>query len=267
VRHPFARPFAADEALRRAPEREIAVDSSSVATHGACEAPAAHSGAGGDSMSLEHWLDGAMTLDAFRANVLGRQSYRGKGLASLARAHDWDSFERLVANERPPDLELGVARGLTPRAITPQSGAVRALLSTGLGVRLRDAHALDRELAELADALERELEGRATVDLSASPASGRARWRRQTTDVFMIQTEGTQAHDVQPETRDAAPLRCVLAPGDWLYVPRGWFRGSDAVEDALTLDVHVTLANESQTDAEPDWQSLSLLHPFAPRLY
>ncbi len=218
-------------------------------------------------MSIEHWLNGVMTLDAFRENVLGRHSYRGLGLGRLAHEHDWECFERLVAHDRPPDLELGVARGLTPGADAPRSGAIRALLSTGLGVRLRDAHDLDLDLAELADALERELDGRATVDLSATPASGRSRWRRQTTDVFIVQTAGTQAHDVQPEARDAAALRYVLEPGEWLYVPRRWFRGSDALEDALTVDIHVTRAEERAAVAEPDWQSLSLLHPFAPRMY
>jgi ribosomal protein L16 Arg81 hydroxylase len=54
--------------------------------------------------------------------------------------------------------------------------------------------------------------------------------------------------------RETSPvLACTLLPGDWLYVPRGWWHMAYATRDALSLSVGV-LGSEARAmaaDAAP----------------
>jgi ribosomal protein L16 Arg81 hydroxylase len=76
-------------------------------------------------------------------------------------------------------------------------------------------------------------------------------------DVFIVQTSGSKdyrlrANTVNPRpTIDAMPrdmrfelertpvIACTLLPGDWLYVPRGFWHVAHARDDSLSLSIGV----------------------------
>lgn len=200
-------------------------------------------------MSLVRWLAGSVSVASFRERVLGIQAYAGLGLAvDACRLFDWSVLARLPVREGRAEL-VGAGK------VAAYTGAldidsVRATLAAGNGIRVRDADALDPEIGELADDFSRELHGCASVHLSATPRRARGGgWRRQGADSFFAQTAGSEEHQFRPQPIPGGGERsghggpgahtCVLEAGDWLYVPRGWWHRTEAVDDSLALTIEL----------------------------
>jgi 50S ribosomal protein L16 3-hydroxylase len=193
-------------------------------------------------MSLSAWLGGAITVTSFRERVLGGEAYAGLGLAREARhLFDWCALERLLASGTGSEVDLLTLDGLVPHPSRLDLAGVGGVLASGCGLRLRGAESKDPELGSLAEAFGRDLSGHASVQLLALPRRGaKLAWRRLSVDAFFAQTEGSCEHHFRPSvgrSRRASELAhsCSLEPGDWLYVPRGWWHRTDAIDLSLTI--------------------------------
>lgn len=204
-------------------------------------------------MSLVRWLAGSVSVASFRERVLGVQAYAGLGLASdTCRLLGWQGLPRLLTLSQPTGVEIVEGGAMRPSSGPLDLVGVRGLIAGGSGVRLRNAESLDEELAAMADSFGTELGGAASLHLWAMPprALGLG-WCRRASDLFFVQTAGSQDYCFRPAPRGdrndrpepgdgTAPAHaCRLEAGDWLYVPRGWWHCTEAVDDSLSLSIEV----------------------------
>jgi ribosomal protein L16 Arg81 hydroxylase len=148
-------------------------------------------------------------------------------------------------------------RGEIPREV----GAVRALCDEGYTLRVRHAERHHAGIAELAAAFEQALCGAVDVQVFATPAGQPGfSWHYDAEDVFIIQTAGEKEYSLRKNTvnpwpleetlpadmryeREVMPLvRVLLAAGDLLYIPCGWWHKAEAPagkETAISLAVGV----------------------------
>jgi hypothetical protein len=169
----------------------------------------------------------------------------------------WATLERLLPRR---GLDLLVVRDghEVPAAPPRDLDALRRLLGAGVGVVVRRAERHDAGLAGLAARLARDLPGPVQVQLFATAAgtSGFG-WHYDAEEVFIVQTHGekdyffrrntidpTPAPDGQPDfgrIRDETTptMTCALWPGDWLYVPLGWWHAARARRESLSISLGV----------------------------
>lgn len=205
---------------------------------------------------LREWL-GETSVSEFVATHLGRAPFAAPGMArSALSALDWDALGRILA--AAPDV-IVVAGGALLESPTPRSGAdARALLQRGEGFVVRRAERHDAALRSIATSFERELTGTARVQLFVTPAATHGfAWHYDAEEVFIAQTVGVKEYFFRKNTIDPRPvfgaqpdfsrireertpkMSCVLAPGDWLYLPRGWWHVAKAREDSLSISIGV----------------------------
>ena len=204
--------------------------------------------------TIREWL-GDTPLDTFRTAHFQREPFVRPGTAAGAvPLLDWGTMQRLI--ESHPDMLL-VRDGRLRRAPEPQTFAeARALFRGGHSIVMRACEEHDPGLRRLADDFESVFEGEVTIQVYATPGGHHSfGWHYDCEDVFIAQTAGSKDYrlrrnTVNPEpTIDAMPrdmqyerettpaLACTLIPGDWLYIPRGWWHVALASADALSISV------------------------------
>ena len=133
-----------------------------------------------------------------------------------------------------------------------------ALFREGYSLVLRRCERHDAGLRQLADAVAAEIDGDVQIQAYLTPANHFSfGWHYDCEDVFIAQTGGTKEYrlrqnTVNPQpTLDAMPkdmhyerettpmMAATLVPGDWLYIPRGWWHMAHAGEDSLSISVGV----------------------------
>lgn len=208
---------------------------------------------------ITRWLDG-IPLAAFLA-----QHFQKAPLAKPGAARDgislltWDTIARLVSTPPLPDT-LVVRNGTLLTNAEPRSlREAQALFGAGCSIVMRRLERHDAALAALASAIGMEMEGSVSIQSYATPrAFSSFGWHYDCEDVFIVQTAGTKEYflrenTINPEPHIAAMPRdmhyeqetsrrmmaCTLAPGDWLYVPSGWWHRAQAIDDALSISVGV----------------------------
>jgi hypothetical protein len=206
---------------------------------------------------LQRWL-GDTPLADFLRDHLGRAPLaRPAAAAAAVPRFDWPTLGRLLAR---PGLELLVVRGGRELPAAPPRGpsALRRLLDAGAGVVVRRAERHDAGLAGLAEDLARDLPGEVHVQLfaTAKGTSGFG-WHYDAEEVFIVQTHGEKDYFFRRNTLDPRPvpgaqpdfgrireettptMTCALWPGDWLYLPRGWWHVARARTDSLSISLGV----------------------------
>jgi ribosomal protein L16 Arg81 hydroxylase len=133
-----------------------------------------------------------------------------------------------------------------------------SLAAEGCTLLVRNAQRHDAALAELAAGFERDFRGPVNIHIYATPA-GRFGfgWHYDAEEVFILQTEGKKEFALRKNTvnpwpleetlptdmryeREIMPLmRCLLAPGDWLYIPCGYWHRAEAREMSISLAIGV----------------------------
>lgn len=203
-------------------------------------------------------LLGSMTPAEFMARHWTTAAYAAAGsAASWAAACDWPLLERLV--ERTP-CDILVARGGVrhPGLRPTRMAEVRALLADGWSVVARQAHRHDAVLAAMAGAVSRAFHGPINLQIYATPAGKTSfGWHYDAEDVFLIQAQGAKRWLVRrntvlpqpppeglqaeaPFARERSPIQeCLMAPGDLLYIPGGWWHAGTAEGDALSISIGV----------------------------
>jgi 50S ribosomal protein L16 3-hydroxylase len=125
-------------------------------------------------------------------------------------------------------------------------------------VLIRHAERHDPRLAQLAAAFEADLDGPVDIHIYCTPAShGGFGWHYDAEDVFILQTSGSKEYSLRKNTvnpwplvetlpqnmryeREIMPLaRCLLAAGDWLYIPNGYWHMARAQQASISLAVGI----------------------------
>jgi 50S ribosomal protein L16 3-hydroxylase len=209
---------------------------------------------------LAHWL-GELPLATFLDSVFGREPLaRPAAAAAAIPLFEWRTFDALLGRR---ELDALVVRGGREFAVPPprDRAELGRLLASGLGLVIRRAERLDPGLAGLARRLAQELAGQVHVQLFVTAARTNGfGWHYDAEHVFIVQTVGTKTFYFRCNTvdppRDAAQtappdfarvreettprLTCRLEPGDWLYLPRGWWHVAVAESDSLSISLGVS---------------------------
>lgn len=218
---------------------------------------------------LGEWL-GDQSIDAFRAKHLGRAPYAQPGTAHAAITRfDWSTLGRILAE---PELDALVVRSGRHEAVAMPRDvpALRRLFAGGLGVVVRRAERHDPALRDMADAIARHVPGEPHVQLFVTPGGTHGfGWHYDAEEVFIAQTAGTKTYYFRANTIDPDPvpgaqpdfgrirdektprMSCTLVPGDWLYLPRGWWHVARAIEDSLSISIGITPGARPLPDRAP----------------
>ena len=213
---------------------------------------------------ISTWLS-TQPLDWFLSSHFGREPLvRPSSARDAIPLLTWATVEKLV---RAGADMLVVRNGVRHTGDAPLAPAEAwGLLERGYSLVIRECDRLDPDLRALAEAFALELPGEVGVQAFATPAGYCSfGWHYDCEDVFIVQTAGVKDYllrrnTVNPEpTIDAMPrdmrfeletspvLACTLLPGDWLYVPRGWWHMAHATRDSLSLSVGVLSDDARET--------------------
>lgn len=204
------------------------------------------------------WLK-TKSVEAFFSENFQRLPHSEPGSAKDAvRYLSWDKQAALMTADSRPDMIVSqngaFLHDSEPRSIED----AQRLFAAGCTFTLRNVERFDEELRALAESFAGELEGEVAVHTFATPLDVRGfGWHYDCEDVFLVQTAGAKQYflrqnTVNPEpTIDAMPvdmqfeketspvIECTLIRGDWLYVPRGWWHTTRALDDSLSISIGV----------------------------
>ena len=207
---------------------------------------------------ISGFLAGTRTLADFLADHFQKEPYVQPATAAAAvPLLSWATVAGLVPRARH---EMLVVRdGRLRREPEPSDfPAARALFDDGHSLVMRGCERFDPGLRRLAEEVAAEIGGEVSIQVYATPGRHHSfGWHYDCEDVFIVQTEGVKEYalrrnTVNPEpTIDAMPhdmefekettprIACTLIPGDWLYIPRGWWHVARAEKDALSISIGV----------------------------
>jgi 50S ribosomal protein L16 3-hydroxylase len=203
-------------------------------------------------------LLGGIGLNDFLCDTYLRQPYAASGEAwRVVRTVTADDVDRLVLD---PGCDLLASHG--GRCVASLAEDRKAALAShrerhcSLAIRHAERH--HAALAGIAAAALLDLAGEVDVQIHSAPAGSPGfGWHFDPEEVFIVQCAGAKdwsvrANTVHPDPvleamparlefdREISPiLRCRLEPGDWLYIPGGWWHVGQAVDDSLSLAIGV----------------------------
>ena len=188
-------------------------------------------------------------LDRFYTRV---PHSRPGGAAGFTSFDGWPSVEKILAS-------TGVDAFAAREGRMWEGGRLptRDLFGQGWTLVIRSAEKHDPELARLAAEFHKDFAAPVNVHVYCTPPerSGFS-WHYDPEDVFILQTHGVKEYQLRKNTVNPWPLleqmpkdlkyerevqptwSCVLRPGDWLYIPTGWWHSARGVEgDSITLAI------------------------------
>lgn len=181
---------------------------------------------------------------------------RAGGAAGFTSFAGWPSAEAILA---APGVDAFLAREgrMWEGGRLPAWPQVRELFGQGHTIVIRSAEKHDAELARIATGFQEDFAAPVNVHVYCTPPdrSGFS-WHYDPEDVFIVQTHGSKEYQLRKNTVNPWPLleqmpkdlkverevqptwSCVLKPGDWLYIPSGWWHSARGVEgDSITLAI------------------------------
>lgn len=178
------------------------------------------------------------------------------GAAGFTSFSGWPAVETLLARK---DVDAFLAREgvMWEGGKLPSFTQVKQLFGEGHTLVIRSAEKHDPELARIAAGFARDFEAPVNVHVYCTPPTKSGfGWHYDPEDVFILQTHGIKEYELRKNTVNPWPLleqmpkdlkieregtprwSCVLRPGDWLYIPTGWWHAARGVEgDSITLAV------------------------------
>lgn len=203
-------------------------------------------------------LLGEVSVAEFIDNFFLRQPFSLPARAMpWAALGDWNTLEAILAD---PQADVLVAKQgeRWPGERTPTFAEARQLFTAGHTVLVRHAERYAPGIAQLAAEFEAEFRAPVDVHLYYTPAGQRGfGWHYDAEDVFILQASGEKEYSFRKNTvnpwplvetlpddmryqREIMPLgRCLLAAGDWLYLPHGWWHQALARGESVSLAVGV----------------------------
>lgn len=192
-------------------------------------------------------------LDRFYTRLPHSSTGGAAGFTSFA---GWPSVERILAS-KDVDAFLAQEARIWEDGRLPTFAQAREQFGQGHTLVIRSAEKHDPELARLAAGFAADFAAPVNVHVYCTPPerSGFS-WHYDPEDVFVVQTQGAKEYQLRKNTVNPWPLldqmpkdlqyprevqpfwSCVLRPGDWLYIPAGWWHSARGVEgDSITLAV------------------------------
>lgn len=210
--------------------------------------------------SFQSWLENE-SLAGFVHQYFHKLPYsrqtNGELASELVRACQWETLGAILEQ---PDADVMVCRqnerftGAMPRS----EADARRLADDGYTILVRHAERWDATLKSMADGFARTFAGEVNVHVYATPAEQFGfGWHYDVEDVFILQTEGIKEYSLRKNTvnpwpvleaipddmkyeREIMPLmRCLLKPGDWLYIPPGYWHMGQAQQTAISVAIGV----------------------------
>lgn len=172
--------------------------------------------------------------------------------SSLLHVFDYDGLDVIVGRDGKPWHDVS-----PPTCLRDATG----ILKRGGTLCVRNVERHSSSVAELANEFRGDL--RAPVDVHlhwTPPTKSGFGWHYDAEDVFVLQTDGSKEWWLRKNTVNPWPLlemlpldmhyeresmpamRCLLAPGDVLYVPHGYWHRTEARETSLSLSVGLRCA-------------------------
>jgi 50S ribosomal protein L16 3-hydroxylase len=217
-------------------------------------------------MLFSDWFS-AINAEEFRKTAFERIPHAEPRVARQAIPFlNWESLTRMLASPTSPDVM--VARSGALQKVDPPRDAAsfEKLFRDGSSIVIRQAEKHDPAIRLIADAFESQFAAPATIQIFATPAGNSGfGWHYDCEDVFLAQTAGTkeffirrntvnpQPHidrmprDMHYEREISKPISSTLMPGDWLYIPSGWWHMARAEEDSLSISVGVLMPRAGGT--------------------
>lgn len=223
---------------------------------------------------------GRLGGDTFLAQTYNRSYALFPGSADMAGLFSWDDLNRIIATQRlePPRLRLSMDGEIVPvhryavpttnrRSVTwsrIQPAELHTQLKDGASLVLDSIEKIHPPIGAAAEGLERFLGVSVQVNAYASWTEREGfglHWDDH--DVIVVQVHGSKRWRLYGATREAPAFRdvesperpdgdpvvdIVLAPGDVLYLPRGWWHAVTA--DQGTESLHLTFGLVSHTGAD-----------------
>jgi 50S ribosomal protein L16 3-hydroxylase len=210
---------------------------------------------------LESWL-GTISPAKFLRDVYLQKPYAvERGATPVISNLSWETFWRVLPDCTAADLMVvrdGRLRlGSDPKTV-PEG---QALFQAGYSLVLRHAERHDVGLGTLALSFAEEFWAPVAIQLYATPKQHTSfGWHYDAEEVFIVQTVGTKRYLLRENTVRPRPLvdaipqdmefekehspvtRCDLGPGDWLYVPSGFWHIARAEADSLSISIGVAAA-------------------------
>jgi 50S ribosomal protein L16 3-hydroxylase len=208
-------------------------------------------------MALDQLL-GSVSKAAFMQEHFLRLPFAlAGGCTDLRTCGDWPVVERVLSSPGA-DVIVGSAEqrfeGPPPTSLED----ARKLLANGLTVGIRHAERHDDSLAELARSFVTDFLAPIDIHLYCTPAGKPGfGWHYDAEDVFVLQTHGkkewwlrkntvnpwplveTLPKDMKYEREIMPAMRCLLAAGDWLYIPAGYWHRTECQEESISLSVGI----------------------------
>jgi len=180
-----------------------------------------------------------------------------KGAAMLTHLGDWSVVAAVFAAAEADVLVVKDGRRWEGNR-RPSPDEARRLFDDGRTVLVRHVERCHPQIAELAAGFERDFCACIDVHLYCTPANQHGfGWHYDAEDVFILQTGGSKEYSLRKNTvnpwplveslptdmryeREIMPLsKCLLAAGDWLYIPHGYWHKAEAHDAAFSLAVGV----------------------------
>lgn len=210
-------------------------------------------------MILDDLLGSRVSRDAFMSDHYLKLPFAlAGGCQHLAPLGQWDGLSQILA-AGGADIVVGTGgqqrEGPAPTTID----AARQVLSEGFTIGIRHAEKHDTSLSELAAQFREAFAAPIDIHLYCTPANHRGfGWHYDAEEVFVLQLRGSKEWSLRKNTvnpwplveslpadmqyeREIMPLsKCLLAAGDWLYIPGGYWHKTEARgEESVSLSVGV----------------------------
>jgi ribosomal protein L16 Arg81 hydroxylase len=169
---------------------------------------------------------------------------------------DWNAVARLLGH---PDVDVLVGRqGEQWPGGSPRPEQLPEILAQGYTVGLRHVDRYDDDFRALADQFRETFAAPIDIHLYGTPANQAGfGWHYDAEEVFVLQTLGSKEWWLRKNTVNPWPLidaipadqrydreimpamHCRLQPGDWLYIPAGYWHRTQADAESISLSVGV----------------------------
>jgi ribosomal protein L16 Arg81 hydroxylase len=159
---------------------------------------------------------------------------------------NWDVLRDILGQEAADVMVVRNGRQCA-EATSEAKHSARALVDQGHTILVRHAERHNQQLGELALQFARDFQAPVDVHVYITPPGQHGfPWHYDAEDVFIIQTAGEKEYSLRKNTvhpwplvetipidmrypREITPLmRVLLAPGDWLYIPCGYWHKAEA---------------------------------------
>lgn len=168
----------------------------------------------------------------------------------------WETIDAILASPDPDVMVVREGRRWADADRTPSPDEARRLHAEGYTLLVRHAERHHPGIAELARSFAEEFAAPCDVHLYCTPGNQHGfGWHYDAEDVFILQTHGSKEYSLRKNTVNPWPLvetlpqdmryerelmpvmKCILKPGDWLYIPNGYWHVAVAPEPSISLAV------------------------------